>query len=474
MTTMSNDNPFVEMLARYGTPAGEMGPVLFVREVLGATPLPYQEDLLKAVARGDRKISVRSGHGAGKSSTLSWAMLWFVLFKFPSKTVVTAPTSAQLYDALFAELRRWIGEMPPALQVLLEVKTDRVELVSAPSEAFISARTSRAETPEALAGVHSDNVLLIVDEASGVPEQVFSAASGSMSGHNATTVLAGNPTRTSGLFFETHHRLKDFWTTFHWSCTESPLVSKDFIEEMRVRYGEDSSAFRIRVLGEFPLADDDTIIPLHLAEAAVDRDVAVSSNLSPIWSLDVARFGNDRTALLRRTGNVVTDIESWQGLDLMATTGRVKAYFDALLPSQKPSEILVDSIGLGSGVVDRMRELGLPVRGINVSEAPAFGGTYANLRTELIYRVRGWLEQRTARLPKNSELVAELTSIRYSFGSSGKVKAESKDDMRRRGLKSPDLADALFLSFASDAATALGTPTGAWNKPIRRKLKGIA
>jgi hypothetical protein len=80
MTTMSSDNPFVEMLARYGTPAGEMGPVLFVREVLGATPLPYQEDLLKAVARGDRKISVRSGHGAGKSSTLSWAMLWFVLF----------------------------------------------------------------------------------------------------------------------------------------------------------------------------------------------------------------------------------------------------------------------------------------------------------------------------------------------------------------------------------------------------------
>jgi phage terminase large subunit len=467
-----SDNPFLELIDRYGT--SEDGPVLFVQEILRAEPEEYQKDLLRAVGRGERKISVRSGHGTGKSTALSWAMLWFVLFRFPNKVVVTAPTTAQLYDALFAELKRWINELPPAMKVLLEVKTDRVELVAAASEAFISARTSRAEQPEALAGVHSDNVMLVVDEASGVPEQVFEAASGSMSGHNAVTILAGNPTRSSGTFYETHTRLAPHWLTLHWSCIDSPRVSQEFIDEMKTRYGEDSNAYRIRVLGEFPLGDDDVIIPLHLAEAAVERDVALSANLRPVWSLDVARFGSDRTVLLRRTGNVVTDIEAWQGLDLMATTGRVKAYFDALLPSQRPTEILVDSIGLGSGVVDRMRELGMPVRGINVSEAPAFGNTYANLRSELIFRVRGWLEQRGARLPKNPALVAELTSIRYSFSSTGKAKAESKDDMRRRGLRSPDLADALFLSFAGDAATALGTPTANWSRPIRRNLRGIA
>lgn len=467
-----SDNPFLELIDRYGT--AEEGPVLFVQEILRAEPEEYQKDLLRAVGRGERKISVRSGHGTGKSTALSWSMLWFVLFRFPNKVVVTAPTTAQLYDALFAELKRWINELPPAMKVLLEVKTDRVELVAAASEAFISARTSRAEQPEALAGVHSDNVMLVVDEASGVPEQVFEAASGSMSGHNAVTILAGNPTRSSGTFYETHTRLAPHWLTLHWSCIDSPRVSQEFIDEMKTRYGEDSNAYRIRVLGEFPLGDDDVIIPLHLAEAAVERDVALSANLRPVWSLDVARFGSDRTVLLRRTGNVVTDIEAWQGLDLMATTGRVKAYLDALLPSQRPTEILVDSIGLGSGVVDRMRELGMPVRGINVSEAPAFGNTYANLRTELIFRVRGWLEQRTARLPKNPTLVSELTSIRYSFSSTGKAKAESKDDMRRRGLRSPDLADALFLSFASDAATALGTPTANWSRPIRRNLRGIA
>lgn len=465
-------NPFEEMIVRYGTT--EDGPVLFVREILGAVPEPYQEDLLRGVGRGERKISVRSGHGTGKSTALSWAMLWFCLFRFPNKVVVTAPTTAQLYDALFAELKRWIGELPEALKILLEVKTDRVELIAAPSEAFISARTSRAEQPEALAGVHSDNVMLVVDEASGVPEQVFEAASGSMSGHNATTILAGNPTRSSGTFFESHNRLAGQWLTLHWSCIDSARVSKEFVEEMATRYGIDSNAYRIRVLGEFPLGDDDTIIPLYLAEAAMARDIEVTPAARPIWSLDVARFGSDRTVLGKRVGNVVTDLEAWQGLDLMATVGRVKAQFDGLLPSQRPNEILVDSIGLGSGVVDRMRELGMPVRGINVSEAPAFGATYANLRTELIFRTRGWLEQRGARLPNDKELIAEMTSIRYSFSSSGKMKAESKDDLRRRGLRSPDKADAIFLLFASDAATALGTPTTNWSRPIRRNLKGIA
>ena len=466
---MSEENPLVDFVSAY-----KDDPVAFVREILGAEPFDYQQALLVDIANGERKISVRSGHGTGKSTTFSWAMLWFAMTRFPFKVVVTAPTSGQLFDALFAELKRWINELPEALRPILDVKNDRVSVLAAPSEGFISARTSRAETPEALAGVHSANVMLVVDEASGVPEQVFEAAAGSMSGHSAVTLLASNPTRSSGTFFETQTRLSGSWKCHHWSCIKSPLVSRDFIEEMKLRYGEESNAYRIRVLGEFPLADDDTIVPFHLVDAAVHRDIEPDDHATVIWGLDVARFGSDKTALAKRQGNTITEINSWQGLDLMQTVGRVKAEYDGLPMSIRPSEIMVDVIGMGGGVVDRLRELGLPVRGINVAESPSMKDTYTNLRAELWFKMRGWLEQRGAKLPRNEQLIAELTSIRYSFVSSGKMKAEGKDDMRKRGLASPDLADAVCLTLASDAATALGGKASTWGKPLRRNLKGVA
>ncbi len=461
-------NFFEEFVAAYAN-----DPVLFVEEMLGAQPFDYQAEFLRALL-DERKMSVKSGHGTGKSTTASWAMLWFMLLRYPCKVVVTAPTSSQLFDAMFAELKRWINELPKELQQLLNVKSDRVELVSAPAEAFISCRTARAETPEALAGVHSDNVLLIIDEASGVPEQVYEAAAGSMSGHNATTLMLSNPTRSSGTFFESHNRMANSWWTRTWSCKDSPLVSNEFVDEMELRYGPESNAYRVRVLGEFPLSDDNTIIPYHLVEAAQNRDVVVSDEATVVWGLDVARFGSDATALCKRQGPIVTELRSWRGLDLMQTTGRIVAEYEALAPSKRPAEILVDSIGVGSGVVDRLQELGLPVRGVNVAESPSMGDTYMNLRSELWFKCKAWLEDRSCKLPKDDQLIAELTAIRYSFTSSGKMKAESKDEMRKRGLGSPDLADALCLTMASDAATALSGAFKTWRGELKRNLLGIA
>ncbi|MAR83985.1 MAG: hypothetical protein CMF55_04250 [Legionellales bacterium] len=466
---MKTENFFEEFVEAYAD-----DPVRFVREMLGVEPFDYQCEFLEALAKGTRKMSVKSGHGTGKSTTASWAMLWFLLLRFPNKVVVTAPTSSQLFDAMYAECRRWVNELPKELQQLLNVKSDRIELVSAPSEAFISCRTARAETPEALAGVHSDHVLLIVDEASGVPEQVFEAAAGSMSGHSATTLMLSNPTRSSGTFFESHNRMAESWWTRTWSCIDSPLVSDEFVDEMRLRYGEESNAFRVRVLGQWPLADDNTIIPFHLVESAQHRDVEVYEDSKIVWGLDVARFGNDATALCKRQGSVITEVRSWRGLDLMQTCGRVVAEYNALPPSKRPSELLVDSIGLGSGVVDRLRELDLPVRGINVSESPSMGDTYMNLRSELWFKAKAFLEERGCKIPKDDQLLSELTSVRYSFTSSGKMKAESKDEMRKRGLGSPDLADAFCLCMASDAATAQSGSFQNWRGDLRRNLQGIA
>jgi len=462
------NNPFIDFIRLYRT-----DPVLFVKEVLGVEPDEWQKDFLNAVASGERKISIRSGHGVGKSTTASWAMLWFLLTRYPVKVVVTAPTSAQLYDALFAELKRWVKELPPTIQDLLDVKQERIELKASSTEAFISARTSRAEQPEALQGVHSENVMLVADEASGVPEAVFEAAAGSMSGHNALTILLGNPVRSSGFFFETHNRLKDEWWTKRVSCEDSARVSQEYIDDMKSRYGEESNAYRIRVLGEFPRSDDDTIIPMELLESAKHRDTRAYEDAPIIWGLDVARFGSDSSVLCKRQSNVVHTLERWRNLDLMQLTGAVVAQYEACDHKSRPAEILVDSIGLGAGVVDRLMELKLPARGINVSESPAMGGTYLNLRAELWHKAKAWLEKRDCKIPNNEDLIGELATVRYTFTSNGKIKIESKDDIRKRGLKSPDMADAFVLTFASDAATISWGSNNSWGKPLKRLIRGL-
>jgi hypothetical protein len=464
------NNPFVEFLKLYRN-----NPVAFVKEVLGVEPDEWQVWMLEQIALGKRQISVRSGHGVGKSSAASWAMLWFLLTRYPVKVVVTAPTSAQLFDALFAELKSCARRLPPALLELLEVKQERIELKADPTGAFISARTARAESPEALQGVHSENVLLVADEASGVAEQVFEAAVGSMSGEHATTLLLGNPTRTSGFFFDTHNKNRDNWCTRKVSCVDSRLVSSQFVKQVADAYGEDSNAYRVRVLGEFPKSDDDTVIPLVLVEDAMTRDVQTMPGAPIVWGVDVARFGDDATALAKRQSNrLVEPIRKWRKLDIMQVAGVVKAEYDACDPGDVPQEILVDSIGLGAGVVDRLRELGLPVRGINVSESPALKNSYKNLRTELWFKAKAWFEQRDCSMPKDDELCADLVSVKYlAPDSSGRLAIESKDQTKRRLRRSPDVADAFVLTFGADAGTALyGNSFGSkWSQSLKRGLK---
>jgi len=463
--TSKNSNSFSLFVEAY-----KNDPVSFVTEVLNAKPLPWQIEFLEAIARGERRISVRAGHGVGKSTVCSWALIWHMVTRYPQKSVVTAPTASQLFDALFSELKSWINKLPPALQELFEVFSDRINMKASPESSFISARTSSNDRPEALAGVHSEHVLIVVDEASAIPESVFEAAAGSMSGHSATTILISNPTRNSGLFYQTHHSLASDWFRIHVSCVDNPLVSSDFVKQISSTYGPDSNAYRIRVLGEFAASDDDTLIPAASVDSARLRDVPTSPSDDLVYGLDVARFGTDRTALCKRRGNVVLEIKSWGGLDLMQTVG----YIVNEAKKDSPSEICVDTIGLGSGVADRLREMGYNVRDVNVSESSAMNPNANKLRDELWMAVRDWLDTKTAKLPKDESLRQELVAPRYTFTSSGKLVVESKDSLRKRGMRSPDLADSLCLTFAGNAA-AVGGRAPSWKpgKPLRRKIGGI-
>tara|TARA_Y100000114_G_scaffold154151_1_gene175597 strand:+ start:961 stop:2337 length:1377 start_codon:yes stop_codon:yes gene_type:complete len=428
-------------------------PAEFVEDLLNVTPQDWQREVMQAVAEKHRRLSIRSGHGVGKSSCASWLMIWYLLTRYPCKVVVTAPTASQLFDALFAEAKRWIKELPSPLRNLLEMKSDRIELAASPTEAFISARTSRSESPESLAGVHAEHVLLVVDEASGVPESVFEAAYGSMSGKNATTILLGNPTRSSGYFFETHTRLRDSWWTKKVSCEDSHLVSEDFIQEMEVKYGADSNAMRVRCYGEFPTAEDDTLISLHAVEQASKRTVEQPEGTAVVWGLDVARYGDDASVLCIRKNRHLVSLHSWKKLSLMELSGRVLDLLNSA--DEPPDEILVDSIGLGAGVLDRLRELDIPARGVNVSESPAMADRYANLRAELWDLTKSWFGEEV-QIPNDDSLIADLTAPRYFFNSSGKMIVESKAETKKRLGRSTDFADSLVLTFASSAAGASG------------------
>jgi hypothetical protein len=445
-------------------------PVGFVRDVLGQSPTKWQEDALRKVAAGRRRISIRAGHGVGKSTVCAWAVVWFMCTRFPQKTVMTAPTAGQLFDALFSELKAQVNRLPPVLRDSFDVFSDRIALKGAPESSFASARTSSSDRPEALAGIHSEHVLLIIDEASAVPEAVYEAAAGSMSGHSACTILIGNPTRNSGMFYKTHHELASDWETMHVSCVDNALVSSDFVDQIRTTYGEESNAYRIRVLGEFAVADDDTLIAAEIVDSAMTRDVSGTEHDVMVYGVDVARFGSDRSALCKRRGNVVIEVKSWGGLDLMQLVGAIvnEANID------RPDEICVDTIGLGSGVADRLREMGYNVRDVNVAETSAMNPNANRLRDELWLSVRDWLSTRGVKIPNDASLRHELVAPRYTFTSTGKIVVESKDLMRKRGMRSPDLADALCLTFAGNAAL-VGGRASSWlkGKPLRRNLAGV-
>jgi hypothetical protein len=471
---VTKPNPLTEFLDRYTD-----DPVLMVREVLGVEPDPWQAEALTALTT-HRRLSIRSGHRVGKTTFLAWAIIWHTLTRFPQRTVATAATEAQLFNALFNETKRWIRALPKNLQDLYDVKSEIITLASAPEDSFFTARTARAEQPEALAGVHSDYVLLLVDESSGVPDAIFEAASGSMAGPHAITILTGNPVRTTGLFYDTHHKLAHLWWTKKVSCVGSPRVSLDYIADMKARYGELSNAYRVRVLGEFPRADDDTIIPFELLEAAVGRDVQTPPTAVRIWGLDPARFGGDASALAKRYGNRVEEpVKTWYGLDLMQLAGRIKAEWDTTAPSERPTEINCDVIGMGAGVVDRLRQLNLPVVGINTAELPAVSGDhFRNLRTELWHTAKEWFASRAVRLPlpKDEDLLEELAGQTYDIAEgTGKIFATPKVKMKKRLGRSPDRADALLLTFAGDAGRLLyGMRSDSrWAEPLRRNIQGI-
>ena len=434
-------------------------PALFVETVLQATPQKWQRDALDAIATNDR-VAIKSGHGVGKTAFESWVVLWWLMTHYPCKVAVTANSAHQLSDVLWTEIDRWARNMPQAFKDLLEFKSDKISLKGA-TDSFAVARTSRRENPESLAGFHSPHMLFVVEEASGVPNVIFETASGALSTPGAKIIMCGNPTRSDGYFYDAFHGDREKWHCITVSCEEGEYVDPKFIAEMADKYGAESNVFKVRVLGEFPTQSDDVLLPLHLIEDAVTRDVEAGPTTPVVWGLDVARFGGDRSALAKRQGNVLVEpIKTWQNKDLMELAGIVLSEYDAVPYSMRPQAIYIDAIGLGAGLADRLRELDMPAVAVSVSETASLKDRFNRLRDELFWSCREWFEARDCHIPDDGTLMAELSGIRYKYLSTGKLKVESKDEMKRRGQRSPDVADAFVLTFSGQGAVAGGYSRG--------------
>jgi len=292
--------------------------------------------------------------------------------------------------------------------------------------------------------------------ASAVDDLIYEVLSGALTTPGSKLVLTGNPTQASGKFYDAFHEQRDRFKTFHVPTFGSRWVEPGWIEEQAANFGEHSNAYRVRVLGEFPSSDDDGVIPLELIEAAVNRDVAPLQTVRPIWAVDVAWMGSDRSALAKRQANVQMEpVKWWRGKDPSQLSGLIHGEWLDTGENMRPAEIVVDVIGIGAGVASNLEKEGLPVRRCNVAESPAAGDRFSRLRDELWWKGRTWFEARDCRIMRDDALIGELSLPKYEILPNGKTKIESKDDLAKRGVRSPDLADAFIMTFAGNERSRL-------------------
>jgi len=403
-----------------------------------------------------------SGRGPGKSAEVSMLNYWLASCWLGGTGIVTANTEAQLRTRTMAELGKW------HTMALNSHWFEKSAMVLRPAQWFkqvvekqlkidaqyyyIEAQTWSEENPDAFAGAHSQiGMMLTFDEASGIPDPIWSVSEGFFTDLAPLRlwVVLSNPRRVNGKFYDCFHKDRSFWDTKTIDSRTVEGIDVSVYQRIADKYGEDHDVTRVEVKGEFPKSGEDTVIPLGLVLSSVEREVEVTQT-KRIWGLDVARFGLDRTVLAKRQGNHLLEPPlEWRGKDLMQTVGKVTAMFEKLPPSERPDWIVVDSIGIGAGVVDALRQNGIPVRGVNVSEAPSVGDKFMRLRDDLYWRMREWFEAMNCRMPKGCDkLIEELSLPLYEYRQNGKIKVESKQELKKRLQRSPDLADAFMLTFA--------------------------
>ena len=438
-----------------GELSGESGPDTWQREVLtdiGA----------KLKAGGDFgavvQEAIASGHGIGKSALVSWIIEWAITTHEDTRGVVTANTDNQLRTKTWAELAKWhrlslFGHWFELTATALYSRDPKHEKTWRIDMTPWSERNT-----EAFAGLHNkgNRVLLIFDEASAIADIIWEVSEGALTDSNTEIIWCafGNPTRNSGRFRECFGRFKHRWEHRQIDSRTCRMTNKDQIAQWVADYGEDSDFVRVRVRGVFPRAGSTQFIGSDLVEAAASREARSGLYDALVIGVDPARFGDDESVIYIRKGRdgKTHPPLKFRGLDTMQLAARVAEQYESF----RADGIFVDGGGLGAGVVDRLRQLRVPVIEVQFGASPDrsnFGQeaiAYLNKGAEMWGVMREWLAGGGA-IPDDNDLKSQLESREYGFAmKDGRdaIQLESKKDMKKRGLSSPDIADALALTFA--------------------------
>lgn len=455
---MPSPNP--QELARQLLSRWANDPAAYAREALNTEPWARQIDIINAV-RDHPSVAVRSGHKVGKSRCAAILAHWWVSTRPDAWVVMTSSSGRQVKEILWAEFRKLYTRAPyvlgplPADDPNTGYKLDDGRRVQGFS----------TDTPERMAGISGENVLFIVDEASGVPEPIFEAIEGNRAG-GGRCVMFSNPTQTSGTFYDAFHTKKEFWHGIRLSSEDSPnvlagrivisgLATSTWVELKKKEWGEDSPIFQVRVRGNFPAQADDAVIGLGLVEAAASdrrREITLAVGQLHI-GVDPARFGDDESVVVARRGRVILGLWTFQNLDGVQLAGKVREIIrDLRVPGEGVARVKIDSIGVGASCADQLRYAKdaqgrrlVELVEVIASEKALDESLYRTMRDQLWFAIRDWLKD--GYLLPDDKLHGELVAPRFSYDARGRYQVESKDDLRKRLGRSPDRADALALAI---------------------------
>ena len=442
-------------------------------------------------------LSIMSGQHCGKDALASILSTHFITNFAKSKVRVTAPAGPQIDSVLWPELHKWIHASELLKQTLQHQATKIFMKEFGSAEWFIEKRTIQknsnpAEQAEVLGGFHERYTLIVADEASGVPDATLAASEGAQGGHCNLIVMIFNPTQRSGYAYDSQHKDRKHWVCLHWDAEECAAERPPFAPDLALqhartaeKYGKDSNYYRVRVKGLPPIEAGDCLLSWELVNAAVEREIEPTNDDPLCLGIDVARGGDDKTVIVPLLGHIIDVYPERHIRDVIpqctdadgpaVAQWAVREVQRRLAEWDRRCSIAVDIIGVGSSVYDHLKRFsgyGNQVLGVNFAELPAYEPTkFHRMRDEVLWGLKEEFESRINRIPKDDELIGELTTIKWDEPS-GKIKIEGKKELRKRGLDSPNKLDGYALALY--ARKVLGTPGPAGQFRFRSRSQQMA